>query len=798
MKITKKITAIFCIVAILLILNHMIPVLAASTDYVVKELPFVNYLNIGAETVVADPTGKLLLFFGRNDGVYLYNLEHGINKKLIDLSKWNIYPFHALCFSFDGSMFAVACDEMQYIQLFDSKSGELLKEFSLPEDDYAAKFIYDIAFTTENNIIILGGNDTYIIETSSKQFLNGGNVEDFVLAKMVSSTKSNGSVCQNPTNNDIAVYESYYNLNFLRIYNGKTGGNTKTISCNDYYSNIAYSADGKYLALSNNSNSVIYDVTDNYNIVAEFAVGGKLSFSGDLLLIGNKVYNSSNNFKNGIVIIEKGDYYDDDDYYDYDNDYTDTLLTPDGKYFIYYSNGVRILDASTISVYLKELRLDDNLYLQPNQSMNLNLIGVNTDGSTVKLDISKAKCVISDFTIAKMEGTALVGLTIGTAYIDITYEGLSLRKEITVVAEKPSSWAITDVNTAVDVGLVPPPLQSLYTQATTRSEFCVLAVALYETVTGAVIEERETFADTNDVNIEKAAAIKVVYGVGDNKFAPDTPLTREQAATMLSRLADAVKRPLKKEASTFSDNELISSWALEAVGQMQITGIMGGVGDNRFSPKSPYTREQSIVTILRLYNVLTVDYENNKDTGSNDSEPDPSAVEFLNMLISGNLHMYMSNEEIGEVALFMYENKTAMLITMEEMGPVRVIILKENEEVYMVFEDYREYIKYDYIPDVLAALNFDFSDMSDTEYAGSGTVEFDGSEIAYDAFTSDEEDTYTLIFVDAEKVVGIGTLDADGLATLTIVIIGYATLDEETIGNLFNVEYIETNYVLSE
>ena len=106
------------------------------------------------------------------------------------------------------------------------------------------------------------------------------------------------------------------------------------------------------------------------------------------------------------------------------------------------------------------------------------------------------------------------------------------------------------------------------------------------------------------MNIEKTAAIKVVYGVGDNKFAPDTPLTREQAATMLSRLADAIGQPLENEEATFNDNEEISSWAVEAVGQMQITGIMGGVGDNRFSPKSPYTREQSIVTILRLYNVL--------------------------------------------------------------------------------------------------------------------------------------------------------------------------------------------------
>jgi hypothetical protein len=39
-------------------------------------------------------------------------------------------------------------------------------------------------------------------------------------------------------------------------------------------------------------------------------------------------------------------------------------------------------------------------------------------------------------------------------------------------------------------------------------------------------------------------------------------------------------------------------------GQMQATGIMGGVGNNTFAPKDPYTREQSIITIMRLYDVV--------------------------------------------------------------------------------------------------------------------------------------------------------------------------------------------------
>jgi hypothetical protein len=168
----------------------------------------------------------------------------------------------------------------------------------------------------------------------------------------------------------------------------------------------------------------------------------------------------------------------------------------------------------------------------------------------------------------------------------------------------PSLWAADQLSAAITVGLVPLPLQSQYTLPITRAEFCALAVALYETVTGKTIAERATFSDTTDVNVEKAAAIGIVNGVGDNKFSPNSPLTREQAATMLSRLADVIGKPLTKQAAAFADNGGIALWALDAVGQMQATGIMGGVGNNTFSPKGAYTREQSIVTALRLYNIV--------------------------------------------------------------------------------------------------------------------------------------------------------------------------------------------------
>jgi len=168
----------------------------------------------------------------------------------------------------------------------------------------------------------------------------------------------------------------------------------------------------------------------------------------------------------------------------------------------------------------------------------------------------------------------------------------------------PSSWAVIDVNEAITLGLVPLSFRTDYTSQITRAEFCELAVMLYEKHSGGEITHRSSFDDTDDVHAEKMASIGVVSGVGDNRFNPDGLLTREQAAAIITRLANACGKPLTKQTATFSDLDSVASWAIESIGQVQAEGIMTGVGANKFAPKSQYTREQSIITLLRLYDLI--------------------------------------------------------------------------------------------------------------------------------------------------------------------------------------------------
>jgi len=73
---------------------------------------------------------------------------------------------------------------------------------------------------------------------------------------------------------------------------------------------------------------------------------------------------------------------------------------------------------------------------------------------------------------------------------------------------------------------------------------------------------------------------------------------------MLSRLATALNMPLLNQEASLADSGSISAWAVEAVGQVQAAGIMSGVDNNIFAPNDVFTREQSIVTIMRLFDML--------------------------------------------------------------------------------------------------------------------------------------------------------------------------------------------------
>lgn len=91
-----------------------------------------------------------------------------------------------------------------------------------------------------------------------------------------------------------------------------------------------------------------------------------------------------------------------------------------------------------------------------------------------------------------------------------------------------------------------------------------------------------------------AASKSIVNGVGDNKFAPNNDITREQMAVMLYNYCNTkgIELPELRETTAFADSTSTSPWAIEAIEAMYQAGILSGKGNGVFDPQGKATRAE--------------------------------------------------------------------------------------------------------------------------------------------------------------------------------------------------------------
>ena len=203
-----------------------------------------------------------------------------------------------------------------------------------------------------------------------------------------------------------------------------------------------------------------------------------------------------------------------------------------------------------------------------------------------------------------------------------------------------SNWAAENIINAISMGYldddpdvfgyqpaVTDLLGSDYTRAITRGQFAALSVRYYETLMSDITGEDYTipvnsgddvFADsTGDENMAKAYTLGILggYNSADTRagvyVGPNDNITREQAATMLTRLMECLIDDFDSVGRTgwtvwYADNlpfvDAISDWAYDGVRAVYGVGAMTGTSGTTFSASSPYTIEQSIITIMRIDN----------------------------------------------------------------------------------------------------------------------------------------------------------------------------------------------------
>ena len=175
-------------------------------------------------------------------------------------------------------------------------------------------------------------------------------------------------------------------------------------------------------------------------------------------------------------------------------------------------------------------------------------------------------------------------------------------------------WAQNTINKWVDKGDI-----SGYPDGTfrpnnmiTRAEFVVL-------VNNAMGYTKSGYAYFSDVPshywgknaIQTGVAAGYISGDGNGIFRPNDPVTRQEAAAMISRILDLKQN--ESRAYRYTDSYAISNWAKGVVGAVSEAGIMAGYPDGSFGPNKVLTRAEAVLALDKTVNYKPGDKEDDKE-----------------------------------------------------------------------------------------------------------------------------------------------------------------------------------------
>ncbi|HEX6989609.1 MAG TPA: S-layer homology domain-containing protein, partial [Bacillota bacterium] len=159
-------------------------------------------------------------------------------------------------------------------------------------------------------------------------------------------------------------------------------------------------------------------------------------------------------------------------------------------------------------------------------------------------------------------------------------------------------------------------------RSVTRAEFAIMLQRLLAAVSGGTIsgaamsggagtaagaginEAALPFTDADEIPewaaqaIAQAAAAGLLGGYQDGTFRPQQPITRQEAAAILSRVP--LGPGATGEPPSFTDADQIGDWALAAVEAAAVRGLVLGYPDGSFGPLREITRAEAAAILVRL------------------------------------------------------------------------------------------------------------------------------------------------------------------------------------------------------
>lgn len=203
----------------------------------------------------------------------------------------------------------------------------------------------------------------------------------------------------------------------------------------------------------------------------------------------------------------------------------------------------------------------------------------------------------------------------GYAYITVDgYLGTSNDTISIQVSQKSNypinNWAMPNIQKANEYGLLYSNIYNYNLKyAVTRYEFVNYVVGMLTALNpdmnlSSYYDKKSPFTDVSNGSDEIIWAYEngIINGTGNNKFSPEATITREQAAVLLLNVYNYLGGINQStEKLRFTDQSKVSSWAKNAVDSITSLSIMNGISATSFDPKGKYSHEQTITTLLRLF-----------------------------------------------------------------------------------------------------------------------------------------------------------------------------------------------------
>ncbi|CAM4381725.1 Zn-dependent M28 family amino/carboxypeptidase [Paenibacillus endophyticus] len=141
----------------------------------------------------------------------------------------------------------------------------------------------------------------------------------------------------------------------------------------------------------------------------------------------------------------------------------------------------------------------------------------------------------------------------------------------------------------------------------TRAEFLTMLVRAFQLAdeTASVTFSDVDASDWYYASVAAAVKAGLAQGVGEGKFDPNRPITREEMAIMAANALkivnkDAIVSDIDGALDKFADKDLMALYAKEAIALLTQQGVINGMTDGTYAPKGIANRAQAAVIISKL------------------------------------------------------------------------------------------------------------------------------------------------------------------------------------------------------